>query len=360
MPVDSVKFLFVLSQLGEDDWVYYLIVQTIGDRNSRDESMRLKQVFFAAGYLVIAAAALTSNTMAATAPACSVSAIVGGGGASSGQGSQISSNTNGIAPHGWTFGFGEGAVDFNCGMWVFQVDGSDYYKAISALNAGTYVQDNSGHFGGTVFWRDPDMAALGVSLSRTFTSLPSSEGTPYPKAIEYGAVWRLGGFGEYFAGDRLTLGAGANYITGKYPSGAENSQAGVEADLYGKLYATENLGFTLRGDVLSSNITYNFGTVQWGGYAVSAQAEYLVPGTALSVFAGARFADRAYRSTGYSANLQDTEGFAGVQFAIGGPTPTSLRERDRHGTYDNTSVFDEKLPSGEAEIGNANIADQGF
>jgi len=36
--------------------------------------------------------------------------------------------------------------------------------------------------------------------------------------------------------------------------------------------------------------------------------------------------------------------------ALGGPVPASLRDRDRHGTFDNTSVMEEKLPGLSSEL----------
>jgi len=83
--------------------------------------------------------------------------------------------------------------------------------------------------------------------------------------------------------------------------------------------------------------------LSWNGVAGSAEAEYLIPNTSLSLLLGGRYASRNLDVGSGGGTLIDTSGYVGVKWAFGAPV-TSLRARDRAGTYDNTSVFDEKLP----------------
>jgi len=106
----------------------------------------------------------------------------------------------------------------------------------------------------------------------------------------------------------------------------------------------------VRGNLMRMDIARNT-PGRFSGAAVSADAELLVPDTALSEFIGGRYASRTFdEDSGFNLAVTDMQGFVGVKFALGGPAPTSLRDRDRHGTVDSTSVFQEKLIGLESEV----------
>lgn len=299
------------------------------------------------------------HALAAPATDCTVSGMIQGGGGLAGETVSGLEAFLGSAAHSWSSVFGEAVADLTCGNWVFQLDGADYYHAANMIGDGTRVHTNEGHIGGAVFWRDTQVGALGVASSVILSANDSKEGAAYAEAIFGGSLWRVGGFGEYFAGDNLTFGIGANYINGSWSAQSYASHVGVEADAYAKFYATDNLSLTLRGDILASTVTFNTGSLSWNGFAISSQAEYLVPGSALSLYGGGRFADRTSVSNN-AAQYQDVQGFVGLKLALGGAFYNTLRDRDRNGAYDNTSVFDEKLPNEEAEYSNLFFTKNGF
>ena len=85
-------------------------------------------------------------------------------------------------------------------------------------------------------------------------------------------------------------------------------------------------------------------TAKNSDFAVSAEVEYLIPQSAVSLFAGARYASQNIKTTVNSVVLTDTQEFIGLRYSFGAGAPSSLQARDRSGAYDNTSVFQEKIP----------------
>lgn len=308
------------------------------------------------GFLILPA----EHALAAPATDCTVSGVIQGGGGLAGETASGFDASIGSTAHSWSSVFGEVAADLTCGNWVFQLDGADYYHAANMIGDGTRVHVNEGHIGGAVFWRDTQVGALGVASSVILSANDAKEGTGHSEGIFGGSLWRVGGFGEYFAGDNLTFGAGATFINGKWSTLNYFTQVGVEADAYAKFYLNDNLSLMLRGDVLSSTVSNTTDSFGWNGFAISSQAEYLVPGSALSLFAGGRFAARNSVSDFESIQYQDVQGFLGLKFAFGGSPFNTLRERDRNGAYDNTSVLDEKLPNNQAEFENLFYTHNGF
>lgn len=318
-------------------------------------------VLAATSILFMAWGSSLSHAADPVAPAaCTVSGLVQAGGGLSGE--DFTTNTGPPkSPATWAMAFGEAALDYACNDWVGQLDGAYYGHWANENTPTIYLSNGNGHLGGAAFWRNADIGALGLSASRIFqTNSVTIGGAPAPPDVSSG-LWRVGGFGEYYGGDMFTLGAGAHYINGQaaffISPGSPFDHAGFEADLYGKFYPSDNFDLTLRGDVLSSKFTRLVpGSLNWKGYAVSAEAEYLIPDSAFSFFASALYAKRTLDTPGGYYSFEDTQGLLGIRFAFGGPTPASLRDRDRHGSYDNTSVFDEKLPSFNAEYINTQAA----
>jgi hypothetical protein len=324
--------------------------------------MNIKNIILAATSVL--GLALWSTVSHAANPvdpaACTVSGLVQAGGGLSGEG--YGTNVSGIkSPATWAMAFGEAALDYACNDWVGQLDGAYYGHWASENTPVIDISNSNGHVGGAAFWRNADVGELGIAASRIFqTNSVKQLGVPVVTDVS-GGLWRIGGFGEYYGGEMFTLGAGANYINGQavfYQNPATPlDHTGFEADIYAKFYPSDNFGLTMRGDVLSSTMNALGQSFNWKGYAVSAEAEYLIPDSAFSLFASARYAKRTLdNNAGSYYSFDDKQGLLGIRFAFGGSPVSSLRDRDRHGSYDNTSVFDEKLPSFDSEYVNSQAA----
>lgn len=288
-------------------------------------------------------------------PECSVAGIVEGGAGYQG------GNLSGPAPAlvnapmtGNFLGFGEAAITYGCGNWMAQVDGAVYHGGFTNNNPflGQFSsQYNKGHVGGAMAWRDPSFGRFGLAVSEVLNHIHFDQ-TGQPSRDIGGTMTRVGAFSDFYASDAITLGAGAFYITGT-PTDPTTTETGFEGNIHAKFYATDNISFALQGDILRSNLESGGFVDTFNGIAGSAEAEYLVPASALSVLVGGRVARRDLdENTANSYTVNDTQGFLGVKWAFGGPV-SSLRARDRAGTYDNTSVFDEKLPGFSYDLGNA-------
>ena len=275
---------------------------------------------------------------------CGIAGIVeGGAGYQGGNISGVGLSTNPTIA-GNFLAFGETAVGYGCHNWMVQLDGALYHDGFSnTVAAGTTSgQGNLGHVGGAIFWRDPAVGRLGLAASEILNNSHFSTGLG---VIDVGgSLSRVGGFGDFYATDAITLGAGAFYVTGNPYNffSSKYSETGFEGNIHAKFYATDNISFSLQGDIQRANLTTSGVVSPWNGIAGSVEAEYLVRDTALSLLLGGRVASRTLEQTP-NVTLNDTQGYIGVKWAFGGPV-SSLRARDRSGTYDNTSVFDEKLP----------------
>jgi hypothetical protein len=309
------------------------------------------------------------SVIAKAAPgSCSVMGIVEGGGLYDSQNSDISlgAPTQTKGRSNWTSGFGEAAVGVNCDNLNFQADGALYgFWASKTLPGPPNEEDVSmasrqGHLGGAAFWRDPSSMALGVSGSWVSQGYDvSSTPTAALNASGTGSLLRAGAFAEFYASDSLTLAASAHYFSGSLPngkflSGVSVDQFGYEFAAIAKYYPTNDLAFTARADLLKSELRLNnAANFDFNGYAISLEGEYLMPDTQFSMFAGGRYADRTVTlfAPAYM-NIQDTQVYLGVKYAFGGAASPSIAARDRSNTYDNTSVFLEKLPSLAGSVDN--------
>jgi hypothetical protein len=305
-----------------------------------------KILFLTTSTLAFVGLGFVAQAAPAPAPsACGISGIVSGTGGYQG-GSYSASNAKSVNLQSSIFGGGETALGYGCSNWMVQLDGAYYTDSLSAFFAGKnyYYQENKGHLGGAAFLRDDAMGRVGVAASDILFSMNENVAFPVPA----GSLTRIGAFGDYYASNSLTFGAGAFYVGGMPDNSFGASQSGFEGNIHAKFYATDNISLGLQGDLQLANLTGPgmVGTFidPWNGYAVTAEAEYLVPNTPVSVLLGGRFASRSITDTGNTQTYNDTQGWLGVKWAFG-DNVTSLRARDRSGTYDNTSVFNEKLPS---------------
>lgn len=235
----------------------------------------------------------------------------------------------------WTTPFGEGAGLVTCGGLNIQADVAYYAHSGDAdgedeEDSADFDRSNS-HIGGALFYRDPVSWAAGVQASWI------SQGV---SGINVD-VFRIGLFGEAYFGEAFTLGASVAYHDGD--SGFDFSESGFEIAAHGRFYATPDLSLMLRGDLLfaDSDAFGSDGDIE--GYAVSAEAEYLVWDQGLSLFAGARFAERDHEVEGFDFDSDETQVFGGIKFYFG--EGGALLDRQRTGPIDNTSVFEEKLPN---------------
>ena len=292
---------------------------------------------------------METSAHAAPAAECGITGIIEGGAGY--QGGDVSGPTFTNAPMSGNFlGFGETAIGYGCGNWMAQLDGALYRNGFSnnGLLGQFSAQENQGHIGGAIFWREPTIGRFGLALSEVLDHMHFGP----PDRDAGGTMTRVGAFGDFFASDAITLGAGAFYVMGT-PTDPTTTESGFEGNVHAKFYATDNISFALQGDILRANLESGGFTDTWNGIAGSAEAEYLVPNTALSLFVGGRVARRNLdENTPNNYTFNDTQGYLGVKWAFGGPM-SSLRARDRAGTYDNTSVFDEKLPEFAIDLGNA-------
>ncbi len=231
----------------------------------------------------------------------------------------------------WDTPFGEGAGLVTCGGLNAQADVA--YHAHSAeveFDDDDWPQTDT-HIGGALFFRDPASWAGGVGASWITEDIDS---------VNYD-VFRLGLFGEFYL-DAFTLGASVHYYN--FDGFEEKDEDGFELAAWGKFYATPDLAFTLRGDVLLAEVEFSGEEGDLDGFAITGEGEYLVWDQGLSLFLGARYADRDFDvdDEDFSLDVEDFQVFGGVRFYFG--HDGTLIERQRTGTVDNTSVFNEKLP----------------
>jgi hypothetical protein len=243
----------------------------------------------------------------------------------------------------WDTPFGEGAGLVTCGNFNIQADVA-YYAHSADLDFEDFDLDQTNtHIGGAIFYRDPSSWAAGIQASWIGQDIVA-------KDID---VFRVGLFGEFYLDDAFTLGGSAAYYNKDWPGedtllGDGKDEDGFELALWGRFYATPDLALTLRGDAMFGDLDIDSrdDTVDSDidGYAITGDAEYLVWDQGLSLFAGARYANRTWDVDNEDINveIEDFQVFAGIKFYFG--QGGTLLERQRTGPVDNTSVFHEKLP----------------
>ena len=296
---------------------------------------------------------------------CLVNGIVSGGGVYDAQSIEASADLEPYDTPKWYAGFGEAALGLNCDAWNFQADAALHNFTGSEANASNTLTFGSrqAHAGGAIFWRDPSIAAFGLTGSVLFLQDSKSHSNHSYGNLDASSsttMARIGGFAEYYLSEEFSLGGSAYYLWGKAPNtGYDNgytvdiSQKSFEAALIAKYYPSSNLAISAQANYTSGKRTLPSPidlSADNHGFALSLTGEYLVPDTALSLFAEGLYANRhsnRFEDTGYNT-VADLQATVGIKFAFGQVASTSLAQRDRHGTIDNTSVFMEKLPSLQA------------
>ena len=234
----------------------------------------------------------------------------------------------------WQTPFGEGAGLVTCNAWNFQGDFALYAHESEFDSGGTSVDLSgyNGHFGGAAFWRSPDAGSLGLSAS--IMNLD--------EIIVDNDYWRVGAFGEFYVGDQFTLGGSAHYFSGK--DFADKDHDGFELTANAKFYVMPELSLSVQGDFMTSELSISGTDADFDGFAITGEAEYLVWDEGISLFGGARYAERQLSASGTEIDFDDLQVYVGLEFAFGA-AGGSLADRDRSGPIDNTSTMFEKLPS---------------
>lgn len=253
----------------------------------------------------------------------------------------------------WETPFGEGAGLVTCGGFNIQGDlayyshsGKGDYDDIPdfiGIDDG-WIDETNVHLGGALFFRDPDLWAAGLQASWISQSVDNV----FDSSTEVD-IYRVGLFGEYYFSEMFTFGASAAYYYADWPS--DNFQfidhdKGFELAAWARFYATPDFSLLLRGDGLLAKAQDEDGDdADFNGFAITGEGEYLVWDQGLSFFAGARYAERKLDADEgpFKAQIDDTQVYAGIKFYFG--QQGTLVERQRTGTIDNTSVFNEKLPN---------------
>ena len=203
--------------------------------------------------------------------------------------------------------------------------------------------DDAWHAGGVLFLRDQNIGVVGIDAS--YIGKDRHYDFASPDTV---SKWlRFGVRGEWFAGENFTLGAHVGHIDGDTNGYNLN---GFDETVWARIYATPNLALTARLD--AGQFDYTGETLsEW---AVSGDAEFLVPDSQMSVFAGAHYAMKhdTYLGNAFIPNTQDetyVEGFAGLKIYFGtAEKGNTLVSQHRNNTLDNTSMFFERVPGSDS------------
>jgi hypothetical protein len=289
--------------------------------------------------LVLAIGSTSVEAADVVDPGCTLSGSVMAGYMYNWQSSEFESEDDSIDGKDvdWNTPFGEGAGLVTCGAFNIQADISYYAHSADLEFEDVDLDQTNTHIGGALFYRDPASWAGGVGASWISQDVFGID-------VD---VFRVGLFGEFYFDDMFTLGGSAHYYSSDFPQDFNGKdEDGFELAAWGKFYATPDFALTLRGDVLLSE--WEFGgdeEADLDGFAITGDGEYLVWDQGLSLFAGARYAERTldFDDEDVEATIEDFQVFAGIKFYFG--QDGTLIERQRTGTIDNTSVFNEKLPN---------------
>jgi hypothetical protein len=236
----------------------------------------------------------------------------------------------------WDTPFGEGAGLVTCGGFNVQADVAYYAHSADVDVEDIDLDQTNTHIGGDVFWRDPSFATLGIQASWISQDIIS-------KDVD---TFRVGLFGEFYLNDSFTLGGSAAYFNTDDVDTFEGKDAdGFELAAWGRFYIIPDLALTLRGDLLLADTSIESEDADLDGWAITGDAEYLVWDQGLSLFAGARYAEREldFDDVDLDITVNDFQVFGGLKFYFG--HDGTLIERQRTGTVDNTSLWNEKLPA---------------
>ena len=309
--------------------------------------------------MLVGASAVQAADVVPPKPYCSESLLVQAGGLVDGTSWKVENNFTDTGSTNWLGGFGEAGAQVQCGdPWGVQLDAAYYYFGASndAYDGVTNTDNLSevhGHIGGVAYKREADSYMLGLGVSDvmwydhiTYPLSPKS----YNDLSQ--SLLRVGPLGQLFINDQFTLGGGAFYLTGNtgYTNGSTGqsySVTGYDGNLFAKFYPNKQWALMARVDMdhmhfVEEGVNYSSDIY---GQVGTLEAEYLIPNSSVSVFGGGRLAHQHYIDTYQNmADQSDIQGFAGFRIALGSTPITSLRDRDRNGLIDNTSVTLEKIP----------------
>jgi hypothetical protein len=243
--------------------------------------------------------------------------------------------------------FGEGAALYefcNTGLNIqgdfafhsHQLDSDDFFGGKGPPWESDIVNDRW-HVGGILFWRNEDLGLVGIDGSMINDDVDSFNNESF----------RVGLRGEYFAGDMFTVGAGFGYNHGDLFG---SDWDGFDANIWARLYATDNIGLLARFDWAGFDIDdAEFappGSIDV--WAVTGEGEFLLPDHPLSIFAGVRYAeqqlDQGDGKFDFGATTDHLQIYAGLRLYFGSEG-LSLSSHHRSNTLDNTSVPLERIPA---------------
>ncbi len=245
------------------------------------------------------------------------------------------SEFNGDAPDegfDWNSPFGEAAVLWRpTGLLNIQSDFAFHSHRLDISDgkgpSGNIALDQW-HTGGVVFWRDPMMGLFGID--------GAVGGIDFGQAID---VFRIGGRGEWFAGDMATIGGGVGYHNLDLGSGKPDFD-GVNFNAFVNFYVNEDLALKAKFDYAHFDVSgEDFSIDAW---SIGGEAEYMLRsmfGGNSSVFVGGRYAEF---DTNDDFSLEHAQIFVGFRsyFVTGG----SLANHHRTNTVDNTNTLLERVP----------------
>jgi hypothetical protein len=272
---------------------------------------------------------------------CSIAGVISAGGMLEGDTFTSGSSS---ATGNWNALFGEAAGLVTCDAWNFQADIARYGH--SAWANGKNNLSPEGHFGGDIFWRDPNSGDFGIQASYV------NQVSVFNAIDGNFDIVRGGIFGNYYLNDKISLGGDAHLFTTTHNNfhpliTGGKGYNGFELSANAKYYVTPDLKLSAIGDFMQSQFVSSSAgpNMKVGGAALTLQADYQFTDFGLTGFIGGRLAHRVlWSTTSSSENLDDRQVFVGLTLPLGA-NPGSLVQHDRTGTVNNTSTFLEKLPS---------------
>ena len=222
---------------------------------------------------------------------------------------------------------------------------TDLNAQIDASYVGNKFQygfEDTWHAGGILFLRDQSIGLLGIDGSYIARDQHYDFVSPDTRS-----KWlRFGVRGEWFAGENVTLGARVGHIDGDTSGFNLN---GFDESVWARIYATSNLALTAKLDAGQFDYTGD----KISDWAISADAEYLIPDQQVSLFGGARYAMKHSTFLG-NANIPNTlddqyaSAFVGLKIYLGtAARGNTLVSQQRNNTLDNTSMLFERLPGSD-------------
>jgi len=216
------------------------------------------------------------------------------------------------------------------GAVVYNVEGNYYLQGDFAF--ASHSPDNSKTLGfnvsldtwtagGTFFWRDPSVGMLGVDVGYQSADIGLS-----------GDGFRVGARGEYYFGDRWTVGAAAGWEQVDFHSLTRID--GWYANAQVKYYWNDRTSFSLNGNYYTANVNaISINARQW---SVGLEGEYLVSrDTPVSVYGGVRYGD--FNIDFVHNDPTQWTAYVGFKFRFGNDGG-SLVDQNRNGALDPTTT----------------------